>query len=175
MAVALAVHGGYLTSKLHSSSSSPPKIAAGIKPSPTRRPPISISTDPVHVDLHHLRALYAICNHSGHRFPTIDAAGRVDPVDPVKLRTALSHSAVVVSAFTKPEFVTTQSSTSLEVTSFIGIGGNWIRKVSPVTPENGRLIGFGRAVSDMGFTASIYDVMVSAHLCLACLDPSYIN
>lgn len=32
--------------------------------------------------------------------------------------------------------------------------------MAPVTPENGRLIGFGRAVSDLGLTASIYDIMV---------------
>ncbi|KAI3458408.1 hypothetical protein Pfo_015071 [Paulownia fortunei] len=166
MAVATAVQGGYLPSKFHSSLPSPPKIAAQIKPNPTPPPlplpppPISISTNPAHVNPHHLRELYAICNHSCHRFPIIDAAGRVEPVDALKLRTALSHSSVVVSAFTKPEFVTTQPSTSAEVTSFVGIGGDWIRKVAPVKPENGRLIGFGRAVSDLGLTASIYDVMV---------------
>ncbi|XP_020548968.1 uncharacterized protein LOC105160964 isoform X2 [Sesamum indicum] len=152
MAVAAAVYGG--------SSPSPPRIAAQIKPNSTPPPPVFISTNPAHVNQHHLRDLYAICNHSCHRFPTIDAAGRVEPVDALKLREALSHSPVVVSAFTKPEFLTTQSSASPEVTTFTGIGGDWIRKVAPVTPENGRLIGFGRAVSDLGLTASIYDVMV---------------
>ena len=34
------------------------------------------------------------------------------------------------------------------------------RVVSPVSPLNGELVGFGRAVSDLGLTASIYDVMV---------------
>ncbi|KAL7146659.1 hypothetical protein ABFS83_06G056100 [Erythranthe nasuta] len=160
MAVAAAVHHrGYLTSKFRSSSPpSPPKIAAEIRGNTPPPPPISISINPAHVNLRHLRELYAICNHSCHRFPTVDAAGRVDPVDPAKLRTAVSHSSIVVSAFTKPEFVTTQSSTPA---NFIGIGGDWISNVAaPVTPENGRLIGFGRAVSDMGFTASIHDVMV---------------
>ncbi|KAK6135589.1 hypothetical protein DH2020_030697 [Rehmannia glutinosa] len=164
MAVATAAHGGYLPSKFHTSLPSPPKIAAQIKPKPTPRPlsppPISISTNPAHVNLIHLRELYAVCNHSCHRFPTVDAAGIVEPVDELKLRTAVSHSSVVVSAFTKPEFLTAQSFTSAELTNFIGIGGDWIRKVAPVTPENGRLIGFGRAVSDLGLTASIYDVMV---------------
>lgn len=36
----------------------------------------------------------------------------------------------------------------------------WQTVVEPVTPQNGELVGFGRAVSDMGLTASIYDVMV---------------
>ncbi|KAL2227320.1 UNVERIFIED_CONTAM: Histone acetyltransferase TAP1 [Sesamum indicum] len=160
MAVAAAVYGGYPPSKFRPSSPSPPRIAAQIKPNSTPPPPVFISTNPAHVNQHHLRDLYAICNHSCHRFPTIDAAGRVEPVDALKLREALSHSPVVVSAFTKPEFLTTQSSASPEVTTFTGIGGDWIRKVAPVTPENGRLIGFGRAVSDLGLTASIYDVMV---------------
>ncbi|KAL0321743.1 UNVERIFIED_CONTAM: hypothetical protein Scaly_2470700 [Sesamum calycinum] len=160
MAVAAAVYGGYPPSQFRPSSPSPPRIAAQIKPSPTPPPSVFISTNPAHVNPHHLRELYAICNHSCHRFPTIDAAGRVEPVDALKLRKALSHSPVVVSAFTKPEFLTTQSSASPEMTTFTGIGGDWIRKVAPVTPENGRLIGFGRAVSDLGLTASIYDVMV---------------
>ncbi|KAK4383141.1 hypothetical protein Sango_2804100 [Sesamum angolense] len=164
MAVAAAVYGGYPPSKFRPSSPSPPRIAAQIKPNPTPPPPVFISTNPAHVNPHHLRDLYAICNHSCHRFPTIDAAGKVEPVDALKLRIALSHSPVVVSAFTKPEFLTTQSSASPEVTTFTGIGGDWIRKVAPVTPENGRLIGFGRAVSDLGLTASIYDVMVSSTL-----------
>ncbi|KAL8539452.1 hypothetical protein ACS0TY_001168 [Phlomoides rotata] len=158
MAVATAVQGGILPSKFHFSSPPPPTIAAQIKSKSATRPPIFISTNTAHVNQCHLRELYALCNHSCHRFPTIDASGSVEPVDPLKLRTALSHSSVVVSVFTKPEFVTTQSSP--EVRRVVGIGGDWIRKVAPVTPENGRLIGFGRAVSDLGLTASIYDVMV---------------
>lgn len=39
--------------------------------------------------------------------------------------------------------------------------GFWGRIIpASVTPENGDLVGFGRAVSDLGLTASIYDVMV---------------
>ncbi|KAL0298271.1 UNVERIFIED_CONTAM: hypothetical protein Sradi_6486900 [Sesamum radiatum] len=173
MAVAAAVYGGYRPSQFRPSSPSPPRIAAQIKPSPTPPPPVFISTNPAHVNPHHLRELYALCNHSCHRFPTIDAAGRVEPVDALKLRKALSHSPVVVSAFTKPEFLTTQSSASPEVTTFTGIGGDWIRKVAPVTPENGRLIGFGRAVSDLGLTASIYDVMVHPALQERSLTEAY--
>lgn len=159
MAVATAVLGGNLPSKFHYFLPPPPAIATQIKSFSATPPPIFISTNTAHVNQHHLRELYALCNHSCHRFPTIDASGRVEPVDALKLRTALSHSSFVVSVFTKPEFVTAQSSP--EVKKVVGIGGDWIRKVAPVTPENGRLIGFGRAVSDLELTAFIYDVMVS--------------
>lgn len=160
MAVATPVQLGNLPSKLRRVLASPPKIAAQIKPNSAPPRPLLVSTNPSHVNPHHLRELYAACNHSCHRFPTMDAAGRVDPVDVLKLRTALSHSSIVVSVFTKPEFEATHSSATADVARGIAIGGNWIRKVAPVTPENGRLIGFGRAVSDLGLTASIYDIMV---------------
>lgn len=42
----------------------------------------------------------------------------------------------------------------------MGFGGDWLRRVVPVTAENGMLVGFGRAVSDGGLTAAIYDVVV---------------
>lgn len=45
-------------------------------------------------------------------------------------------------------------------TSEFGIG-ELIRRAVPVSESNGRLVGFGRAVSDCGLTASIYDVAVS--------------
>lgn len=32
---------------------------------------------------------------------------------------------------------------------------------TPVSPSRDQLVGFGRAVSDFGLTASIYDVMVT--------------
>ncbi|KAL3653372.1 hypothetical protein CASFOL_003053 [Castilleja foliolosa] len=155
-----ATHSWYLSTNFGSISPSPPKIAAQFKPK-SAPPPIYISTNPSHVNPNHLRELYAACNLSGHRFPTVDAAGRVELIDELKLHTALSHSSLVVSVFTKPELLTARSSNS---TDFIGIGGDWIRKVAPVTPENGRLIGFGRAVSDLALTASIYDVMVHPDL-----------
>ncbi|XP_051143070.1 uncharacterized N-acetyltransferase ycf52 [Andrographis paniculata] len=159
MAVATAVGGSYIPYEFRRSVPSLSKIAAQIKPT-TIAPPLFISTNVKHVNLHHLRDLYAICNHSCHRYPTVDSDGRVDPVDILKLQTALSHSSVVVSVFTKPEFLAPQPSTASKSGNSVGIGGDWIRRVTPVNPENGWLIGFGRAVSDLGLTASIYDVIV---------------
>ncbi|KAL3025946.1 hypothetical protein AAZX31_04G205700 [Glycine max] len=110
--------------------------------------PIYISTDPRHVDPHRLRDLFADCNHSTHRFPT-----RPEPVDIRKLRTALSHSAVLVSVFYNPQHVNAvfhQNSSSSSIADIF----------MPVSPSRDQLVGFGRAVSDYGLTASIYDVMV---------------
>nr|XP_027101140.1 uncharacterized protein LOC113720619 [Coffea arabica] len=123
-------------------------------------PPLYISTNPSHVNPSHLQHLYALCNHSCHRFPKLDSDCRVELIDVGKLRTALSNSSVVVSVFTKPELANDLSSTAEVGTRWMGIGGNWIQRVMPVTPDNGKLVGFGRAVSDLGLTASIYDVMV---------------
>ncbi|GER50865.1 calcium-dependent lipid-binding family protein [Striga asiatica] len=156
MAAATSAHGRYPLSTARPISPSSLKVAAQINPK-SLSPPIAISTNPVHINLNHLRELYAACNLSGHRFPAVDDSGGVEPIDEIKLRTALSHSPFVVSAFTKPEFLTTDS---VEVTNFIGLSGGWMRKLAPVTPENGRLVGFVRAVSDLGLTAAIYDVML---------------
>ncbi|TKY73972.1 acetyltransferase NSI [Spatholobus suberectus] len=111
--------------------------------------PIYISTDPRHVDPHRLRDLFADCNHSTHRFPT-----RPEPVDIRKLRIALSHSAVLVSVFCNPQHVNAVPHHSSMVTSPI------TDFFTPVSPSRDQLVGFGRAVSDYGLTASIYDVMV---------------
>ncbi|XP_073146482.1 GCN5-related N-acetyltransferase 3, chloroplastic isoform X2 [Henckelia pumila] len=160
MAAATAAHGGNLATGLRPSTRRRPPLplkVTGKVNFNNSPPPIFISTDIAHINPHHLKELYVLCNHSSHRFPNVDAGGGVEPIDLVKLRTAVSHSSVVVSAFTKPEFLTQGSSSGEVVSKFNGIGGDWIRKV---TPENGRLIGFGRAVSDCGLTASIYDVMV---------------
>lgn len=43
----------------------------------------------------------------------------------------------------------------------MGIGDLLQTVMEPVSPQNGQMVGFGRAVSDLGLTASIYDVMVS--------------
>lgn len=102
-------------------------------------PRIFISTKLVDVNPNHLRDLYSLCNHSCHQFPKLD-----EPLDILKLRTAIAHSSVVVSVFTDHPDST----------------GEWVRKLLPVSPENGQLVGFGRAVSDLSLTASIYDVMV---------------
>ncbi|XP_027107256.2 GCN5-related N-acetyltransferase 3, chloroplastic-like isoform X2 [Coffea arabica] len=152
-AVATSAYGSCIPANfLHS----PPKITNQIS-SP---PPLYISTNPSHVNPSHLQHLYALCNHSCHRFPNLDSYGLVELIDVGKLRTALSNSSVVVSVFTKPELANDLSSTAEVGTRSMGIGGNWIQRVMPVTPDNGKLVGFGRAVSDLGLTASIYDVMV---------------
>ncbi|KAL6977070.1 hypothetical protein U1Q18_025864, partial [Sarracenia purpurea var. burkii] len=90
------------------------------------------------------------------------------PLEVAKLGIALSYSSVVVSVFSKPDVVFVHSSSSsnlpnssLEFLDLIGVGGDWLRRVvSPVTPSNGQLVGFGQAVFDYGLTASIYDVVV---------------
>ncbi|KZV34906.1 hypothetical protein F511_04880 [Dorcoceras hygrometricum] len=164
MAAAAAAHGGNLASRVRLSTRRRPLQVTGKAKFISSCPPIFISTNLAHINMHHLKELYFLCNHSSRRFPNVDAFGRVEPIDFLKLCTAVSHSSVVVSAFTKPDFFTLGSSGGDVVSKLNGIGGDWIRKVTPVTPENGRLIGFGRAVSDCGLTASIYDVLVHPDL-----------
>ncbi|KAL3369230.1 hypothetical protein AABB24_009848 [Solanum stoloniferum] len=149
MAVAAAVHGGYLPSKFRRFTH--PTVSQ-IRPTP---PPLFISTNLNDINPIHLRDLYSVCNHSCHRFPKLNSEGRVEPVDIDKLRKALLHSYVVASVFTRPDLAPENVSGS----GLTGIGGDWIGKVVPVTPGNGELVGFGRAVSDSGLTAAIYDVM----------------
>ncbi|XP_057458610.1 LOW QUALITY PROTEIN: GCN5-related N-acetyltransferase 3, chloroplastic [Lotus japonicus] len=120
--------------------------------------PVHISTDPRHIDPHRLRDLCAACNHSCHRFPNLlHPHNRVqpepEPVDIHKLRIALSHSAVLVSVFCKPHHVDGFADSSSSIDALADF-------FTPVTPSRDQLVGFGRAVSDLGLTASIYDVMV---------------
>ncbi|KAG4148310.1 hypothetical protein ERO13_D05G278400v2 [Gossypium hirsutum] len=130
--------------------------------------PIYISTDPSHVNIQELSELYTCCNHSCHRFPKVDPhTGIVQEVmDLDKLHIALSHSCVVVSVFCKPQHAKvtniTKQNQSQEQQEQIktGLVGDLMENVMPVNPSNGQLVGFGRAVSDLGLTASIYDVMV---------------
>ncbi|KAK4579782.1 hypothetical protein RGQ29_029446 [Quercus rubra] len=139
--------------------------------------PIYISTNPSHINSEELRDLCSACNHSCHRFPKyLDCdTDVVEAVDIHKLRTALSHSSLVVSVFCKPTDVllyTTKSSSEINTTSNkniqiqiqglgLGLGlKDLFQQLMPVTPFNAQLVGFGRAVSDFGLTASIYDVMV---------------
>jgi hypothetical protein len=127
--------------------------------------PIFISTNASHINLEELRDLYSASNHSCHRFPNyVGPEGIVEPVNLHKLRIALSHSSVVVSVFCKPTDVlfSTKSSSSEASENPIKMlrFGQLFQKVMPVTPFNGQLVGFGRAVSDVGLTASIYDIMV---------------
>ncbi|XP_030534464.1 uncharacterized protein LOC115743699 [Rhodamnia argentea] len=121
--------------------------------------PIYISTRPGHVDPSALRDLYAACNLSCHRFPNLgpDRQGREDDVVGLrKLRVALAHSSVVVSVFCRDEDLTSD----VEQSAVVGIGGLVNKMLPRVHPSDGRLVGFGRAVSDLGLTASIYDLMV---------------
>ncbi|KAI5346743.1 hypothetical protein L3X38_014622 [Prunus dulcis] len=139
--------------------------------------PVFISTNPSHVNPDDLSDLFIACNLSCHRFPNyVDAGGGrcvVEAVDLHKLRVALSHSSVLVSVFCKPNDVIGCSSSSSSFLKekqqqqqqqkkkkIVGFGELLQNVVMPVTPLNSQLIGFGRAVSDLGLTASIYDVMV---------------
>ncbi|KAJ8749388.1 hypothetical protein K2173_018879 [Erythroxylum novogranatense] len=142
------------------------------------RIPICISTNPSQIKLKDLMDLYGNCNHSCHRFPKLDPRGKfVEAVDVKKLGVALSHSFVLVSVFCNPEDVgiglvnnnyssyksqgedpcplPPPPSRSLDFFSKLK------QPIMPVvSPSDSRLVGFGRAVSDVGLTASIYDVMV---------------
>ncbi|XP_021296923.1 uncharacterized protein LOC110426132 isoform X2 [Herrania umbratica] len=137
------------------------------KPPPLMMP-IYISTDPSHINLQQLSELYSSCNHSGHRFPEVDPNTGIveEAMDLDKLRIALSHSCVVVSVFCKPQHVdVTKTAKQIQNQEnqkqmSKGFVGDLMESVMPVTPSNAKLVGFGRAVSDLGLTASIYDVMV---------------
>ncbi|XP_018681976.2 GCN5-related N-acetyltransferase 3, chloroplastic isoform X2 [Musa acuminata AAA Group] len=133
-----------------------------LNPQPKARkppPPITISANPSHVDPFQLRDLLAAANHSCHRFPALTPDGRAESADPEKLRVALHHSSVVVSVFCRSKFLAEDGC------------GEGRYDVSPFTFEklfdrvmpaerDRRLVGFGRAVSDGGLTASIHDVVV---------------
>ncbi|XP_039041746.1 uncharacterized protein LOC120180502 [Hibiscus syriacus] len=134
--------------------------------------PIYISTDPYHINLQELSELYTSCNHSCHRFPKVDLNTGIveEALNLDKLRIALSHSCVIVSVFCKPQHVKVTSITKQiqnkeqQKQMKKDFVGDLMESVTPVNPSNGRLIGFGRAVSDLGLTASIYDVMVAPPL-----------
>lgn len=143
------IHGSYFPSIISAKLSN-------YKRKTTKQPPLPlfISTNPSDINPFHLKDLYSECNHSPHRFPVRDFDNRVEPVEVNKLSIALDNSTVVVSVFTRPEFDLSEEDEDLEG------GGDWLQRMMPLSPANGRLIGFGRAVSDFGLTASIYDVMV---------------
>lgn len=156
-----AVRGGYpskfmelrwVKTKPKSKTSNPKDINLKSSSISTTTIPIYISTNPSHINPRELSELYRVCNHSFHRFPKVDPIdGRVDEtVDFNKLRVALSHSCVLVSVFSG-------NHQSGDDSSFLG---NLTERIIPVSPSNGQIVGFGRAVSDGGLTASIYDVMV---------------
>ncbi|KAM0009476.1 putative transcription regulator GNAT family [Helianthus debilis subsp. tardiflorus] len=142
-----SIHGGSLSPAILFNNHKPPLRHRRQRP-PT--PPIFISTNLSDINPNNLRDLCTTCNHSFHRFPNISPDGKVEPVDVDKLRTAVSHSSVVVSVFARSELVTGS--------------GDWYRRMIPLTPVTGELVGFGRAVGDDALTASIYDVMVTPRL-----------
>lgn len=143
------------------------KVSTTLKP----RIPIFISTNPSHINPQELRDLYGSCNHSCHRFPKMDKMGKlVEPVDIKRLSVALSHSALLVSVFCNKEDVLASDDdcgnerepSKGETPPVLGLG-DLLHRVVPlpvVSPSTGMLVGFGRAVSDHGLTASIFDVMV---------------
>ncbi|KAL8149366.1 GCN5-related N-acetyltransferase 3, chloroplastic [Apium graveolens] len=143
------IHGSYFPSIISAKLSN-------YKRKTTKQPPLPvfISTNPSDINPFHLRDLYSQCNHSPHRFPVRDVDNRVEAVEVDKLSIAVDNSTVVVSVFTRPEFDLSEENEDFEG------GGDWLRRMMPLSPANGRLVGFGRAVSDFCLTASIYDVMV---------------
>ncbi|OAY38305.1 uncharacterized protein LOC110623882 isoform X2 [Manihot esculenta] len=131
----------------------------------SRRIPIFISTNPSDLNPRDLKELCITCNHSFHRFPTLDHNGKlVEAVDLQKLRVALSHSSVLVSVFCNLQDASVDDNQPEEhplASPLMGLRDLLRTLPLPaVSPSNSQLVGFGRAVSDFGLTASIYDVMV---------------
>ncbi|CAN8325343.1 unnamed protein product [Cochlearia groenlandica] len=143
-------------------------------PALPRSIPIYISTLKKDIDLEELKRLYSRCNHSCNRLSENGSFEK--DVDMRKLRKAISHSDVVVSVFCKPrhavlDVVSCSEEESLSSSSLYPSGlraqdkdesfmGDLFHDVLPLTPLSGKLVGFGRAYSDYGLTASIHDIMV---------------
>ncbi|KAM7254207.1 hypothetical protein ACFE04_031889 [Oxalis oulophora] len=104
-----------------------------------------------------LTNLYKVSNHSCHRFPKLDSLGNVveQHIDINKLNVALSHSSILVSVFCNQTYLSQFLDEDINEEK----QNSYLEKVIP-SVVNGKLVGFGRAVSDLGLTASIYDVMV---------------
>ncbi|KFK28645.1 hypothetical protein AALP_AA7G026400 [Arabis alpina] len=128
--------------------------------------PVYISTSKKDVNLEELRSLYSHCNHSCNRL----SENGTSIVDMKKLHIAISRSDVVVSVFSKAHHAVLDNDAEEEsLSSSLDFRrqskddsslGDLVQNVLPLTPENGRLVGFGRAYSDHGLTASIHDLMV---------------
>ncbi|KAG0517454.1 hypothetical protein BDA96_09G090800 [Sorghum bicolor] len=117
-------------------------------------PPISISMDPALVDPAHLQALMLACAHNcALRLSPALSVSAVEPVDLSKLRTALAHSFIVVSVFCGARFLTDDREGEGEGQRFLGLELGLERQ------GERRLVGFGRAVSDLGLTASVHDIV----------------
>ncbi|TVU16906.1 hypothetical protein EJB05_32909, partial [Eragrostis curvula] len=121
-----------------------------VKPRSRAPPPISVSMDPALVDPAHLQALMLACSHSC-ALRLSPAPVPAEPVDINKLRTALAHSFVVVSIFCNARLLDDAG----DGQRFLGLG------LDLALGQRGerRLVGFGRAVSDVGLTASVHDVV----------------
>ncbi|CAN6335925.1 unnamed protein product [Urochloa humidicola] len=138
-------------------------------PKPTKHrtrappPPISISMDPALVDPVHLQALMLTCGHScALRLSPPPPSSPPEPVDLAKLRAALAHSFIVVSVFCGARYlanaVEEEEEEEQQQQRFVGLGLDLGRQ------GERRLVGFGRAVSDLGLTASVHDVVVHPSL-----------
>ncbi|PUZ63464.1 hypothetical protein GQ55_3G070000 [Panicum hallii var. hallii] len=140
---------------------SPTPTPKPINPRARAPPPISISMDPALVDPAHLQALMLACAHScALRLSPAAPASPVEPVDLGKLRTAIAHSFIVVSVFCGARYLTDAGEGEGEEQRFLGLGldlGLWRQGEQ-------QLVGFGRAVSDLGLTASVHDVVVHPSL-----------
>uniref|UniRef100_J3M8W1 N-acetyltransferase domain-containing protein n=1 Tax=Oryza brachyantha TaxID=4533 RepID=J3M8W1_ORYBR len=124
-------------------------------PKPMPPPPVSISMDPAAVDPSHLQALMLACAHSCTIRPSPPPAA-AEPVDLRKLRVALAHSFLVVSVSCSARFL--EDGGGGDGQRLLGLGLGLGRQ------EDRRLVGFGRAVSDVGLTASLHDVVVHPSL-----------
>jgi hypothetical protein len=109
--------------------------------------------DPALVDPVHLQALMLACSHSCALRLSPDPAP-TEPVDIRKLRTALGHSFIVLSVFCSASFLDDAGDANGQ--RFLGLG----LELGLGQREERRLVGFGRAVSDLGLTASVHDVVV---------------
>ncbi|CAA6654572.1 unnamed protein product [Spirodela intermedia] len=114
-----------------------------------KAPPITISTNRSCIDVVHLRELLHASGHSCYRFP-------------LSLSRAVAHSPVVVSVFCKSNFPFGDQDPG-GISRFTGFEQMFERAVSVPDPDS-LLIGFGRAVTDGGLTASIHDVVVMPSL-----------
>ncbi|CAI0425543.1 unnamed protein product, partial [Linum tenue] len=131
--------------------------------------PVILSTDPDMVG--GLRSVAEADMAGGLRSKYGEAAATaaVEDVDVEKLGIALSHSSVLVSVFCKPRDVGIRDQEEEEKggDGLMGLGDVLQRLIPPalmISPSNGQLVGFGRAVSDSGLTASIHDVVVVPQL-----------
>ncbi|ONK78328.1 uncharacterized protein A4U43_C02F17390 [Asparagus officinalis] len=112
---------------------------------------------PSHLNPQHLQAPLLSSNFSCHRFPALSSERPASLVG--KLAKAVTHSSVVVSVFCREKFLKGDESPIEGYSTGFGFKEVYERMVS-VPDSDHQLVGFGRAVSDGGLTASIHDVVV---------------